>query len=74
MIIKIKITVVNIINFIQSNFDPSDLITEWKIEKESIQFWVNLKEAPMIVVPVVEEKISHINYFCSNCKKWFSIN
>ena len=54
-------------NFIQSNFDPSDLITEWKIEKESIQFWVNLKETPMIFVPVVEEKISHINYYCSNC-------
>ena len=28
----------------------------------------------MIFVPVIDDKISHIYYYCSNCKRWFSIN
>lgn len=60
-------------NFIVAFLDPSDMIQHWVIDKNSIQSWLNLKDAPMIFVPKINDHASHEKFFCSICKKWLSI-
>lgn len=60
-------------NFIVAFLDPSDMINNWVIDKNLIQSWLNLKDAPMIFVPKINDHASHEKFFCTICKKWLSI-
>lgn len=49
------------------------MINNWVIDKNLIQSWLNLKDAPMIFVPKINDHASHEKFFCTICKKWLSI-
>ena len=61
-------------HFNDALYDPKDIITEWKIEEDTIESWVNLKDAHYIFVPVVDKKISRSFFYCTKCKRWFTIH
>lgn len=61
-------------NFSNSYFDPSGMINDWAVDQKTITSWVNLNGANMIFVPVIDNDISHNHFFCSQCKKWFTIH
>ncbi len=52
-------------HFNDAFYDPKDIITDWKIEEDTIESWVNLKDAHNIFVPVVDKKISRSFFYCT---------
>lgn len=50
-------------HFNDAFYDPKDIITDWKIEEDTIESWVNLKDAHNIFVLAVEKK-SQDYFYC----------
>ena len=61
-------------NFLKAILDPRDIIPIWTINPDAVELWMNLKDASMIFVPCIDEHISRETFFCSICKKWFTIH
>lgn len=60
-------------HFERSNFDPKEMIKEWNVNSNDVEYWVNVKNAAMIFVPVINQKISKTDFYCSFCKQWLKI-
>ena len=60
-------------HFERSNLDPKEMIKEWNVNSNDVEYWVNVKNAAMIFVPVINQKISKTDFYCSFCKQWLKI-
>lgn len=60
-------------HFEYSTYDPRDTITEWSIKPDNIDSWMTVKDVNFIFVPVIQNKISKLDFYCTIYKCWLKI-